>query len=75
MGHILATVGDDLFGGCRGPITQGDKGARGLPPLLIRAGDNGGLQDRGVTIEYIFDLNRRNIFLAAGDDDIFRAVL
>ena len=48
--------------------------AQGVSPSSGRAGDDGGFQDGRVAVEDVLDLDRRDV-LAAGDDDVLRAVL
>ena len=70
----LAAVLDQLLGRGGGALAQRDEGARALAPLLVGPGDHGGLQHGRMTVEGALDLDRADV-LAAGDDDVLRAVL
>src|SRR5690606_30320610 len=53
---------------------EGDEGARGFAPSLIRAGDYRSLQHALVTVEHAFHLDGGDV-LAAGNDDVLEAIL
>src|SRR3954471_23882598 len=71
---MRAAVRDDVL--CAGARIrlEFDKRARRLAPFVVRLGhDGGGLHGR-MLVQGVFDLDRRDV-LAAGYDDVLRAVL
>ena len=73
MGEIVPAIRDDL--GLRRLLSrlEGDESAGRFAPFLVRPGDHGGLQHLGMAEDHALDLDGRDI-LAAGDDDVLRAV-
>ena len=56
-----------------GAFLQRDERDRNLAPFLVGRRDHGHFEHRGVARQRILDLDRRDV-LAAGDDDVLRAV-
>ncbi|KAF1854083.1 hypothetical protein Lal_00005300 [Lupinus albus] len=74
VSHVRPAEGDDVGLGRGGAVLQRDEGAGRLAPLLVMAGDDGGLQHLWMLVEHILHLDGRDV-LATGDDDVLRAVL
>ena len=68
----LAVIHHGLRGG-GGAGFQLHKGTGRLAPTVIGLGHHSGGQHVGVTVQHVFDFNRRNVFTAR-DDDVFAAV-
>src|SRR5215471_13112744 len=71
---VGAAMLDQLVLGDLGAGLDLDEGARGLAPLLVGLRDHGRGLYRRMAVQHVFDLERRDV-LAAGDDDVFGAVL
>src|SRR5215218_755349 len=69
---LFAEVYDLLFGRVL-PLLEHDECLGTLAPLLVRAGDNGGLHDARMPRDGLLHLDRRDV-LAAGDDDVLVSV-
>src|SRR6476469_1322552 len=72
-GQRLAREGDQLLGGQLGARPQGHEALRPLAPLLVRDGDDCGLENVRVPHERALDLDRGDV-LAARDDDVLGTV-
>ena len=74
MRECVARMRDQLrFVGGRAGL-QRDEGNRHFAPFLIGAGDHRGFHHRRMRRQRAFDFERRDV-LAAGNDNVFRAVL
>ncbi len=71
--HLLAAELANFGFGCSCIRPKFDEGARNLAPFLVWFGHDCGEIHRWMAVQNVFHLDRGNV-LAAGYDDVFRAV-